>query len=445
MERYNRQDDKQPVAYIDETKSSTINTAEQEAKLEQAKKSEAIKTENRKISEDSTAESSAGGGSIRHRHRGSNMAVRVPVYIIGLFIMTLGVGISVKSDLGVSPVSSIPYTMTCVWGIEMGKATIIFHAALVVLQVILLRRRFKIKNLLQVPVGVMFGYFTTFSNYLMSFFPDPGHIAVQLGMLLISTTLIAFGLFLYVPADIIPLAGEGAMLAIADVVKKQFSTIKLMFDISMVMISLAVCLILLHSLGSVGIGTVIAAVLVGVELKLITRLLGNLRDRKLHFGKSSCKSEASDQEENPLADIMKSDVYTISGEAKLSDVLQLITEKGVSGVPVVNDAGGLIGFVSDGDILRFLASEHPLYVNPSSLIEIGFDDRIRDLMTCKVRDIARKRVITVDLEYELGRVCQVLAENHIKKAPVMSGGHMVGIINASNITKYAFRQIEGEM
>lgn len=231
MERYNRQDDKQPVAYIDETKSSTINTAEQEAKLEQAKKSEAIKTENRKISEDSTAESSAGGGSIRHRHRGSNMAVRVPVYIIGLFIMTLGVGISVKSDLGVSPVSSIPYTMTCVWGIEMGKATIIFHAALVVLQVILLRRRFKIKNLLQVPVGVMFGYFTTFSNYLMSFFPDPGHIAVQLGMLLISTTLIAFGLFLYVPADIIPLAGEGAMLAIADVVKKQFSTIKLMFDI----------------------------------------------------------------------------------------------------------------------------------------------------------------------------------------------------------------------
>lgn len=237
-------------------------------------------------SEDKNKASDSGS---KHRSRGSNMAVRVPVYIIGLFIMTLGVGISVKSDLGVSPVSSIPYTMTCVWGIEMGKATIIFHAALVLLQVILLRRRFKIKNLLQVPVGVMFGYFTTFSNYLMSFFPDPGHIAVQLGMLLISTTLIAFGLFLYVPADIVPLAGEGAMLAIADVVKKQFSTIKLIFDISMVAISLAVCLILLHSLGSVGIGTVIAAVLVGVELKLITRLLGSLRDRKLHFGKDSAE------------------------------------------------------------------------------------------------------------------------------------------------------------
>ena len=76
------------------------------------------------------------------------------------------------------------------------------------------------------------------------------------------------------------------MLAVADVTKKQFSTIKLLFDISMVVISLITCLILLHSLGSVGIGTVIAAVLVGVELKLITRLLGEVRDRRLHFGET---------------------------------------------------------------------------------------------------------------------------------------------------------------
>ena len=48
------------------------------------------------------------------------------MYFIGLFIMTIGIALSVKSNLGVSPVSSIPYTMTCVWGIEMGKATILF-------------------------------------------------------------------------------------------------------------------------------------------------------------------------------------------------------------------------------------------------------------------------------------------------------------------------------
>ena len=376
------------------------------------------------------------------RRPGNNMAVRMPVYIIGLFIMTLGIGISVKSNMGVSPVSSIPYTMTCVWGIEMGKATIIFHVILVVLQILILRKNFRIKNLLQVPVGIMFGYFTTFSNYMMSFLPDPHNILIQLGMVLISTALVAVGLFFYVPADIIPLAGEGVMLAVADVTKKQFSTIKLLFDISMVAISLITCLLLIHSLGSVGAGTVIAAVLVGVELKIITRFFGETRDRRLHFGDAA--SDISQTEGSLLAEIMKTDVYAVRENASLEDVLRLITEKGISGVPVVSEAGVPTGFISDGDILRFLASEHPLYVNPSSLIEIGFDEKLRELMTRKVSDIARKRVISVNIGADLGKVCQILAENHIKKAPVMDGNRMAGIINASNITKYVFSQIGKE-
>ena len=101
-----------------------------------------------------------------------NMKVRIPMYFVGLFIMTIGIALSVKSNLGVSPVSSIPYTMTCVWGIEMGKATIIFHAALVLIQILLLRKRFKPINLLQVVVGIVFGYFTTFCNYLATFLPS---------------------------------------------------------------------------------------------------------------------------------------------------------------------------------------------------------------------------------------------------------------------------------
>lgn len=91
----------------------------------------------------------------------SNILVRIIFYISGFLIMTMGIAISVKSNLGVSPVSSIPYTMTCVWGIEMGLATVIFHFALVILQIILLRKSFELKNLLQIPVGILFGSFTT--------------------------------------------------------------------------------------------------------------------------------------------------------------------------------------------------------------------------------------------------------------------------------------------
>lgn len=379
--------------------------------------------------------------------RSSNIVVRCIIYFFGLLIMTLGVAVSVKSDLGVSPVSSIPYTMTCVWGIEMGKATIVFHAALVLVQVILLRRKFQLKNLLQIPVGVLFGYMTTFSNHLMTFLPDPGNIYIRLGMVVISAVLAAIGLFFYVPADIIPLAGEGVMLAISKAADKAFSTVKIAFDVTMVVISLITCLILIHSLGSVGIGTVIAAVMVGMVLKLITKLFGEARDRRFRIGRYAAKPAAvSDgaKAAGPLMEIMKTDVYAIDMDAELFDVLRLITEKGVSGVPVVNGDGKPVGFISDGDIIRFLASKHPLVVNPSSFIEIDFDSKLRALMKRKVKEIAKKRVITVNSDDSLSDICGVMVENHIKKAPVMSDGKMVGIINVSNITKYAFKMMEEE-
>jgi uncharacterized membrane protein YczE len=185
------------------------------------------------------------------------------MYFLGLFVMTIGVSLSVKSNLGVSPVSSIPYTVTCVWGIEMGKATILFHCVLVILQILILRRRFKIKNLLQIPVGIVFGYFTTFCNWCVSFLPSPENIAIRIVMVIISTVIVAIGITLYLPADIMPLAGEGTMQAVSDVTGIIFSKVKIGFDVSMVIISLVTCLIALRSMGSVGLGTIIAAFLVG--------------------------------------------------------------------------------------------------------------------------------------------------------------------------------------
>lgn len=364
----------------------------------------------------------------------TSIFVRFLVYVTGFLIMTLGIAISVKSDLGVSPVSSIPYTMTCVWGIEMGKATILFHVGLVLLQIILLRRAFQLKNLLQIPVGILFGY-------LMTFLPDPEHLYIQLLMMVVSAVLIAIGIFFYVPMDLVPLAGEGAMLAISKVTRKPFSTIKLIFDISMVVISLITCLVLIHSLGSVGLGTVIAAILMGVSLKVITRFFGPAHDRVFRIHTKA--APASSAKAPALPQLMKKDVYTVSGDASLTAVLDLLTEKGISGVPVVDGDQSLIGFISDGDILRFLAAEHPLYVNPSSLMTMDFDEKLQELMHCKVRDVARKSVITVNLSDDLGTVCHVLSDHHIKKAPVLDDGDMVGVINASNITKYAFRRLEG--
>lgn len=208
------------------------------------------------------------------------MGKRIFQYFLGFFIMTLGIALSVKSNLGVSPVSSIPYSMTCVIGLEMGKATIVFHVFLVILQILILRKYFQPKNLLQIPVGIVFGYFTTFCNYCMTFVALPDTLTIRFLLMFISTLLIAYGIHLYVPANLVPLAGEGAMLAISQKYNKKFSSVKLAFDISMVTISLIICLILLHSTGSVGIGTIIAAFCVGLELKGITKLSTALKTKQ---------------------------------------------------------------------------------------------------------------------------------------------------------------------
>ena len=88
------------------------------------------------------------------------------------------------------------------------------------------------------------------------------------------------------------------------------------------------------------------------------------------------------------------------------------------------------------------ADVEPLFINASALQELpNFEERTKELMAMRVRDIAKKQVISVGAEMELGEVCQILTENHIKKAPVLENGAMVGIVNMSNITKYVLQKM----
>lgn len=185
----------------------------------------------------------------------NRMPQRLTLYFLGLLIITCGIAISVKSNFGVTPVSSIPYTMTCVLGMEMGKATIVFHTILVCIQILILRKQFQWKNVLQIVVGILFGYFTTFFNWGASFLPTPDNILIRLLMMVASTFCIALGLFFYVPSNLMPLAIEGTMATIAQVTKIEFPKVKIGFDCTMVVISLVSCLIGIGGLGSVGIGT----------------------------------------------------------------------------------------------------------------------------------------------------------------------------------------------
>ena len=75
-------------------------------------------------------------------------------------------------------------------------------------------------------VGVVFGYFTTFCNYLATFLPSTDNIVVRVALMLVSTIFIAGGIFFYLPANLIPLAGEGVMQAVSEVTHIEFSKVR---------------------------------------------------------------------------------------------------------------------------------------------------------------------------------------------------------------------------
>ncbi len=157
----------------------------------------------------------------------------------------------------------------------------------------------------------------------------------------------------------------------------------------------------------------------------------------------AAKADPTGERRSLLEPIMKRDVYTLPDTATVYDAVQMLVEKGISAAPVVNSEGKAVGFVSDGDVARFLAKRNETYTDPVTLIMLtgsndqSFGDRLEQLMQMKVTSIGTHHVISVDIHSDLPEVCRVLGENHLKKVAVTDNGQLVGVINRSDITRYS--------
>lgn len=149
-----------------------------------------------------------------------------------------------------------------------------------------------------------------------------------------------------------------------------------------------------------------------------------------------------------VAAIMKTDVFTVTPATTVAQAMELFADKGISGAPVVDGNRRVVGFVSDGDIMASLADQVPAFKTAWSFVvereNADFDATLRETMALPASEIATKHVIAVDVDDDLGEVARVLAEGHLKKAPVLRDGVMVGIINRSNITRYAIDRFYAE-
>ena len=162
-------------------------------------------------------------------------------------------------------------------------------------------------------------------------------------------------------------------------------------------------------------------------------------------GRAETDVELSHSDRSVLESIMKTNVFTVPSTSSVLDVMCVLVEKKISAAPVVDEEGRAIGFVSDGDIMRFLSKRSQLYIDPVVMImqasndDTSFDDKLAALMRMNVMDVATKGIIGVSLYAKLPEVCRVLGDNHLKKVPVLDKGKIVGVVNRSDVTLYSMQ------
>ncbi|MBQ6218431.1 MAG: hypothetical protein IJJ47_01750 [Methanosphaera sp.] len=200
------------------------------------------------------------------------------VLIMGLFIMSFGVALSVISDLGTTPISCIPNVLKYAVPLSLGTITIIFNLLLILIQVIILKDEFQRKQWMQLVVTIIFGYFIDLALYILGPI-QPSTYLEQWMLCVISCFIIALGVYFEVISQAIVLPGEGVSLAVRHVTHKEFGKIKTAFDTSNVIIGAALSLLFYGEFQGIGLGTIFAGIVVGYIVRFYRKIFERIKKR----------------------------------------------------------------------------------------------------------------------------------------------------------------------
>lgn len=202
---------------------------------------------------------------------------RYIIYLLSLFIISLGASLSIKANLGTSPLICLPYVSSLITKFSVGEVMFVFTVLFILIQVILLRKDFEKRQYLQLIIGTIFSFFIDFSLMLVNFINPVGYIN-QMLLLLISCVVIAFGVLLEVKTEVVYLPADGVIVAISKVLKIEFPNVKPFVDTLMVVIAAILSIIFLGYLAGVREGTIISAIIIGPIVKLLKNYLDSYID-----------------------------------------------------------------------------------------------------------------------------------------------------------------------
>lgn len=207
-----------------------------------------------------------------------HFAARCALLLAGLAVMALGVALSIKAELGTSPISSVPYVSGLISGLSVGTTTIIVNSLFVLAQILMLRSQYDWYQLLQIPVAIVFGLMIDMFSLLMGDIVLSSYIQQWL-FCAAGIIFVALGVSMEVTAELITTAGEGLVLVICQVTSFKFGNVKVAVDVTLVILAAAASLLVLGELAGVREGTAAAAVLVGLLTKQFVKPLNHVKQK----------------------------------------------------------------------------------------------------------------------------------------------------------------------
>ena len=211
-------------------------------------------------------------------------------FILGVAINSFGVAFITKSALGTSQISSVPYVLSLRFpSVSFGMTTFFVNLLFILIQAVLLKKNFQTVQFLQVAVNVLFSVLIDVSMTLLSFF-QPEAFGLRIVSLLAGCVILAVGISIEVAPDVLVVPGEGAVRAISQTTGLKFGSVKVYFDVSLIVIASALSFLFFGRLNGVGLGTVISALTVVKFVNIVNLHLPAVRKIRDLAASASCPS-----------------------------------------------------------------------------------------------------------------------------------------------------------
>lgn len=217
-----------------------------------------------------------------------SVAKRYLVFLIGLTFMALGIVLIIKSALGTSPISSVPYILSLEFPFTVGEFNFVFSTMMFLLQPLILGKRFERVQILQMPMTFIFCAFIDFFMYIFAGLIPQAYYQ-HLIVLLLGCLSMGIGVTCELLGRVVMLPGEGLVYAIVTRWKLDFGRTKVIFDWSLVTVAALLSLYYFGEVLGIREGTLISAFSTGVLVKFFMNMLLKLRIKRIGRLRQQCK------------------------------------------------------------------------------------------------------------------------------------------------------------